>query len=217
MPVSESFSRDKLLLDGLLESPFEVGCFGGGPDDSENMQEWLQRHAAEHQGPVGVHLHFAEVYYLRDHRTATKTPAVYAVDVITIATNKWCMVWRACQCQEENAWEPPGPYIAANKSKNRTQKHNDDRKWSMLPCVEEFLTRKGVVLVGMGIKGMMTRLKRTFFSSKDRGFKPETFEVGRAGGKGRSPSLRAAVLSRFGREMLGKDDPRVMGVLARGS
>ena len=206
--VLELFTLNTLQNCGLLAKDFAVAYFGGGAADSEEAAEWLEKNAMDTTGPVGLHIYFADVYYLADHPRPTKPPAVYGVDVISLATNEWAFVWHASQCQSEGAWEWPGPYIAGN-SRSRRAMHYPDKVWQMLPALEKFFSKKDITLVAMRIKAMITRMKRTFWSMSNQSFKPVTKDLKSASTK--TVSLRTAVKARFNKEMVDKDDPRVMG------
>ena len=209
----EEFSFDNLRKRELLPSNFRKAYFGGGCDDDVDAAEWLHDYATDVTGYVGLHIQHAEVYYEHEHARATKPAAVYGVDIITLATADWVFSWHASQCQEEDAWFPPGPYIAASGTKNRKQRHYDNKKWHLLPALEELMSRRDITLVGMHMRAMITRLKRTFWLSTDKTWKPNTKDLGtilRASKSGRaSKSLRAAVKSHFMKEMVGKDDSAV--------
>ena len=117
---------------------------------------------------VVLHLQHVDVYDPKDSRSRFKhkKPAVYGVDVITIATRRWVFTWHASQSQEKDRFAFPGPYKAANAARDTAQ-HFDNAKWTLLPAILDLLVHPKVKLAGFGLRGQITRLKRTFLKSNE--------------------------------------------------
>ncbi len=174
-----AFTLEHLCSIQIIPKEYQCVHFGAGQD--EDAKEWLLRNMGEYTGNLGFQLQRVQEYYEPSSGPKTKQLAVYAVDTISFGCKEGVFTWHASQCQENDAWFPPGPYVPRTKSSVHSEHdpgHYDDYKWRILPSIVDVLTRKGVTLTGLNIKAQVKCIQRTFFFEEHQSqFAPVVCEI----------------------------------------
>ena len=162
------FDFASLTAKSIIANNYVRAFFGSGQD--AEAAAWLRENRKHFVYPktVGLHVCWVDHYYAADHPSnhQTRNPAVYGVDVITLASMSACFSWHASQCQSEQLWNMPGPFTPKNVACGRRRaKHHNDHKWKLLKYLEILMCRSDIFTVQA--TAMRNRFARTFYTTDE--------------------------------------------------